>query len=309
MRLRKRRQCFPSCSSLHRVDEDEIYWRQKKDDEELEWSQNSSHVISQLAQCFTSAMVGPRAWIGGLFNRSANRRNERFHDYHLTPPQEERLQRLQERLQTPFDESRPDHQAALRDLWRIAFPNVVLNGLISEQWKDMGWQGPNPSTDFRGCGFISLENLLFLAKNYPASFQRLLFKQGGNRATWEYPFAVAGINVSFMLIKMLDLFSEKPRCLPGMNFVRILGEDEAAFDVLYCVAFEMMDAQWLAMHASYMEFNEVLKVTRRQLERELSLEDIDRIQDLPAYNLLYQAQKVTLDNFRRDLNYEDRDHF
>ncbi|KAH9744121.1 ELMO domain-containing protein [Citrus sinensis] len=174
-------------------------------------------------------MVGPRAWIGGLFNRSANRRNERFHDYHLTPP-----------------------QAALRDLWRFAFPNVVLNGMISEQWKDMGWQGPNPSTDFRGCGFISLENLLFLAKNYP----RLLFKQGGNRATWEYPFAVAGINVSFMLIKMLDLFSEKPRCLPGMNFVRILGEDEAAFDVLYCVAFEMMDAQWLAMHASYMEFND-----------------------------------------------------
>lgn len=119
----------------------------------------------------------------------------------------------------------------------------------------------------RGCGFISLENLLFFARNYPvcllfccmaavrnyiisfffpshfcsplcmifysfsvawipkfvqkwvildtnciniqmkASFRRLLFKQDGNRATWEYPFAVAGINVSFMLIQMLDLFS------------------------------------------------------------------------------------------------------
>lgn len=32
-------------------------------------------------------------------------------------------------------------------------------------------------------------------------------------------------------------------------------EDEEAFDVLYCIAFEMMDAQWLAMHASYMNFN------------------------------------------------------
>lgn len=39
------------------------------------------------------------------------------------------------------------------------------------------------------------------------SFHRLLFKQGGQRATWEYPFAVAGINVSFMLIQMLDLHS------------------------------------------------------------------------------------------------------
>lgn len=31
-------------------------------------------------------------------------------------------------------------------------------------------------------------------------------------------------------------------------------EHEDAFDVLYCIAFEMMDAQWLAMRASYMQF-------------------------------------------------------
>lgn len=31
-------------------------------------------------------------------------------------------------------------------------------------------------------------------------------------------------------------------------------EHEEAFDVLYCIAFEMMDAQWLAMRASYMQF-------------------------------------------------------
>ncbi|GMP67133.1 hypothetical protein CsSME_00027226 [Camellia sinensis var. sinensis] len=266
MRLR-RRQCIPSCSSHHRVDEDEAYWRRKKASEELAWSHNSAHVISQLTQCFTNAMVGPRSWIGGIFSRSGNRRygNEKFIDYHLSPLQEQRLQRLQERLYVPFDETRADHQKALRELWCAAFPDVSLRGLISEQWKDMGWQGANPSTDFR-----------------------LLFKKGGKRATWEYPFAVAGINVSFMLIQMLELDSEKPRCLPGMNFVKLLGEDEEAFDVLYCIAFEMMDAQWLAMRASYMEFNEVLRVTRTQLERELSLEDVNRIQDLPAYNLLYQ---------------------
>ncbi|PPD87982.1 hypothetical protein GOBAR_DD15089 [Gossypium barbadense] len=222
----------------------------------------------------TNAMVGPKSWLGGLFNRFGNRRNEKFLGYTLTPIQEQRLHRLQERLHIPFDETRPDHQAlhsfnihikALIKLWHIAFPNVVLTGLISEQWKDMGWQGPNPSTDFR-----------------------LLLKEDGDRATWEYPFAVAGINVSFMLIQMLDLYSEKPKNLPGLNFLKLLGEDEEAFDVLYCVAFELMDAQWLAMHASYMEFNEVLQVTRTQLQRELSLDDVHRIQDLPAYNLLYK---------------------
>ncbi|CAL8140090.1 unnamed protein product [Prunus armeniaca] len=260
MRLRKHRQCFPSCSSHHRVDEDEIYRRHKKRDGELEWPHDSTHVKSQLAQCFINAMVGPRSWTG-LFTRSSNKRNEKHGDYSLSPLQEQRLLRLQARLQVPFDENRPDHQEALKALWRAAFPDVALQGLISEQWKEMGWQGSNPSTDFRGCGFISLENLLFFARTYPVSFRRLLFKEDGKRATWEYPFAVAGINISFMLIKMLDLCSAKPRCLPGINFVRLLGEDEAAFDVLYCIAFEMVDAQWLAMHASYMQFNVILSLS------------------------------------------------
>lgn len=38
-------------------------------------------------------------------------------------------------------------------------------------------------------------------------------------------------------------------------FLTAIAEDETAFDVLFCSAFELMDAQWLAMHASYMEFN------------------------------------------------------
>ncbi|XP_074302710.1 uncharacterized protein LOC141634429 isoform X2 [Silene latifolia] len=236
------------------------------------------------------AMVGSRTWFGGILHRTGLRRHgsERFLDYQLSPIQELRLQRLQDRLQVPFDENRPDHQEALRALWDTAFPSVRLNGMISEQWKDMGWQGPNPSTDFRGCGFISLETLLFFGRTYPISFHRLLFKEDGDRATWEYPFAVAGINITFMLIQMLDLFSDKPKCRPGVNFVKMLGEDEESFDVLFCIAFEMMDAQWLAMHASYMQFNEVLQATRTQLERELSLDDVHRIQDLPAYNLLYK---------------------
>ncbi|CAK8575635.1 unnamed protein product [Lathyrus sativus] len=124
----------------------------------------------------------------------------------------------------------------------------------------------------RGGGFISLENLIFFAQKYPASFQRLLLKQDGVRAEWEYPFAVARINISFMLVQMLDLQSVHPSSLPGIYFLRLLEEDEMAFDILFCIAFQMMDAQWLAKHATYMEFNDVLKSTRTQLERELTLD-------------------------------------
>ncbi|KAL0316678.1 UNVERIFIED_CONTAM: ELMO domain-containing protein A [Sesamum radiatum] len=175
---------------------------------------------------------------------------------------------------------------ALRQLWRLSYPDRKLPSLKSEVWKEMGWQGSDPSTDFRGGGFISLENLIFFAKTYPEAFQNLLHKRDGKRSEWEYPFAVAGINVSFMLVQMLDLQSGNPSTLAGHWFLELLREDEMAFDNLFCIAFKLLDAQWLAKRASYMEFNDVLKSTRSQLEREMALEDVSTVRDLPAYNLL-----------------------
>ncbi|CAA6659920.1 unnamed protein product [Spirodela intermedia] len=204
----------------------------------------------------------------------------------LTPLQEERLKRLRQRTQVSFDSSRRDHQEALKSLWYATYPDQELHGLISDQWKEMGWQGRDPSTDFRlilsfisGAGFISLENLLFFAKTFSVSFQRLLNKAGGKRATWEYPFAVAGVNITFMIMQMLQLHSCR------LSYPSFL-EDEWAFDVLYCVAFMVMDKQWLEKNASYMEFNDVLKSTRAQLERELLLDDVLRIEDMPSFSLL-----------------------
>ncbi|KAL6969275.1 hypothetical protein U1Q18_028998 [Sarracenia purpurea var. burkii] len=173
----------------------------------------------------------------------------------LTSQQEERLRRLKHRMKVHFDTSRMEHQEALKALWSATYPDQVLRGLVSEQWKDMGWQGRDPSTDFRGAGFISLENLLFFAKIFSTSFQHLLKKQGGKRAAWEYPFAVAGLNITFMLMQMLDLDSAKPRAFVRAVFLQMLSENEWAFDLLYCVAFMIMDKQWLERNATYMEFN------------------------------------------------------
>ncbi|KAJ4909840.1 ELMO/CED-12 family protein [Raphanus sativus] len=204
----------------------------------------------------------------------------------LTPLQEERLKRLTKRMNNCFDASRPDHQDALRALWSATYPGEKLEALISDQWKDMGWQGRDPSTDFRGGGFISLENLLFFAKTFPTSFQRLLKKQGGERAAWEYPFAVAGVNITFMIMQMLDLEASKPRTFVRSVFLQMLSENEWAFDLLYCVAFAVMDKQWLDRNATYMEFNDVLRCTRAQLERELMMDDVFRIEDMPSFSLL-----------------------
>ncbi|KAK9120976.1 hypothetical protein Syun_018593 [Stephania yunnanensis] len=238
----------------------------------------------------TSAEVvaGSAAWLGkGLSCVCAQgRESDARPSFDLTPIQEECLFKLQKRVEVPYDSSNPDHQEALRALWDASFPEEELHGLISEQWKEMGWQGKDPSTDFRGGGLISLENLLFFGRTYPKTFQDLLQKREGDRALWEYPFAVAGVNITFMLIQMLDLEAVKPRTMMGAVFLKLLSENELAFDILYCIAFKLMDQQWLAMHASYMDFNTVMKSTRRQLERELLLDDVSRLEDLPSYSLL-----------------------
>ncbi|KAL0786304.1 hypothetical protein Bca101_002550 [Brassica carinata] len=153
---------------------------------------------------------------------------------------------LQNRIDVAYDTTIPLHQEALWNLWKLSFPEEELHGLISEQWKGMGWQGKDPSTDFRGGGFISLENLLYFARNFQKSFQDLLRKQVGERSVWEYPFAVAGINLTFMLIQMLDLEAVKPRTVTFLKFLS--AENESAFDILYCIAFKLMDQQWLSMH-------------------------------------------------------------
>ncbi|CAA2984584.1 Hypothetical predicted protein [Olea europaea subsp. europaea] len=241
---------------------------------------NSYHSSSEV-------VAGSAAWLGrGLSCVCVQRGESDAHSsFDLTPAEEECLKRLQQRIDVAYDCSILEHQEALRALWDAAFPGEELSGLISEQWKEMGWQGKDPSTDFRGGGFISLENLLFFARNFQKSFQDLLRKQEGDRAMWEYPFAVAGVNITFMLIQMLDLEAVKPRTVVGATFLKFLAENESAFDLLYCITFKLMDHQWLAMHASYMDFNTVMKATQRQLEREL-LQHITCLEDLPSYSLL-----------------------
>ncbi|XP_061375715.1 uncharacterized protein LOC133317850 isoform X2 [Gastrolobium bilobum] len=245
-------------------------------------------MFADILTCVAEAVAGSAAWLGrGLSCVCAQRRDSDASSFFdLTPAQEECLQRLQSRIDVPYDSSIIEHQDALRALWNASFPEEKLHGLISEQWKEMGWQGKDPSTDFRGGGFISLENFLFFARNFPKSFQDLLRKQEGDRSVWEYPFAVAGVNITFMLIQMLDLEAVKPRTLVGATFLKLIAENESAFDLLYCITFKLMDNQWLSMRASYMDFNAVMKSTRRQLEKELLLEDIARLEDLPSYKLL-----------------------
>ncbi|KAJ6771471.1 ENGULFMENT AND CELL MOTILITY [Salix koriyanagi] len=230
-------------------------------------------------KCFSSAVkpddatCGSPTWIGKGLTCVCFKRKGAYERIciNLTPQQEERLKRLKHRMKVYFDASRPDHQDALRALWSATYPDRELSGLISDQWKEMGWQGRDPSTDFRGAGFISLENLLFFANDIFSIISN--FAKKTRRKT-----ICLGVSICCCWLK--------PRTFVRSVFLQILSENEWAFDLLYCVAFAVMDNQWLQRNATYMEFNDVLKSTRAQIERELLMDDVLRIEDMPSYSLL-----------------------
>ena len=227
----------------------------------------------------------------------------------LAPEQAAKLARLRERAGVPFDAGDPDHREALRALWRAAFPgDEPPEDLRTPQWKEMGWQGVDPATDFRAGGFLALENLLFLANRHPAVFRELRDKKRGNRSEWEYPFAIAGVNVTFALSEMLGVgggggggcrregaqraaggrvrkWSERlgglvrgsrgegPRLgAEARAFTHLLAHpdaDDTLFDEVYCAAFQLLDRIWLREGATYMEFNGVMGQMKAELRQVL----------------------------------------
>lgn len=121
--------------------------------------------------------------------------------------EQDRLAGLRQRAAVPYNAEAEEHQAALQTLWRVAFGDELdfPVGIKHPKWKDMGWQGEDPGTDFRGAGFISLQALLWMAQRQPDTFFLLMHKAQGTRSGWEYPFAAGGVNVVYMLTDVLDL--------------------------------------------------------------------------------------------------------
>ncbi|CAI5508495.1 unnamed protein product [Closterium sp. Naga37s-1] len=192
----------------------------------------------------------------------------------LSEPQERYLKQLQTRIQPPFENDKEEHRLALVELWEQAYPGRVLTEEVEVAgWKEMGWQGKNPASDFRGGGFFALENLVYYARTYPVrlgreegkgagrgrggkgagkgsggreggkgggegrgrrSFQRIMYKQEGRRVEWEYPFGAAGVNITVLLISILDLRKDIPATVAGRAFLKMLPEHPTAFEDLYC---------------------------------------------------------------------------
>eukprot|EP00667_Euglena_gracilis_P017349 EG_transcript_18272 len=169
---------------------------------------------------------------------------------------------------TAYDSSLAAHEKLLLRLWTVTFPEVRLDSRMSEQWKELGFQGVDPATDFRGGGILSLLIMLFAAQHAPNIVRQILRDLPPTDISSWYPYAVATINLvcdsmRFAKTGGLDhLFYAVP--IHSTDVKQLLKDpSDACLDHPAIVAFgkhhvkqlEAFHTHWMQKRPGTMEFN------------------------------------------------------
>eukprot|EP00033_Pygsuia_biforma_P001618 GCRY01001820.1.p1 GENE.GCRY01001820.1~~GCRY01001820.1.p1 ORF type:complete len:356 (+),score=46.77 GCRY01001820.1:234-1301(+) len=107
---------------------------------------------------------------------------------------------------TSYDKSNVEHETALLKLWDLIFPNerrddsIEENGIVSKSWKKLGFQGTDPSTDFRGGGVRALQHMLYLAASDQSLTSSLILHAEDEKAG--FFFALLSIHLSVFLHRL-----------------------------------------------------------------------------------------------------------
>ena len=80
--------------------------------------------------------------------------------------------------------------------------------MLNENWKDLGFQGKNPRTDFRGGGHMSLLCLIYFIDNYSDEWKTLT-KCTKDQQEIMWLTALSGINITHNLLIYLRINSDE----------------------------------------------------------------------------------------------------
>ena len=192
------------------------------------------------------------------------------------------MRSLRERAQVKYNSHDPAHLEMLRELWQHVFPDSnPPDNCESPRWKDVGFQGNNPGTDFRGAGLTGLQQLIYLVTRQTEDFRRI---QSG---AVDYPFAISALNITYFLIFYLQLNEKKEVAQPQQRlaparyspisalkaFYRLQVQSPEFLEEVYCATVVFMHFAWLRLnktqHLSIMDFSQAIALAQTQLEHSL----------------------------------------
>ncbi|KAG9480110.1 ELMO domain-containing protein 2 [Eleutherodactylus coqui] len=169
----------------------------------------------------------------------------------------------------PYDSDNPQHEQQLLELWDLLMPHEKLKSRITKQWGDIGFQGDDPKTDFRGMGFLGLANLLYFSRNYTEESRLIL--SHSNHPKIGYSYAIVGINLTEMaysLLKSGALKSHFYNMVPGFPEIK-------CFHQFFCYLLYEFDKFWIKEEPeSIMHFNQYREQFHDQIKHLLSDPDV-----------------------------------
>ncbi|RNA42004.1 ELMO domain-containing 1 [Brachionus plicatilis] len=89
----------------------------------------------------------------------------------------------------------------LLDLWTGLKSESGPECVKNRKWRELGFQGDDPSTDFRGMGMLALNSLNYLVTKHNEIAKNIFAKS--KHPKYGYSFAIVGINVIAWVYKLL----------------------------------------------------------------------------------------------------------
>lgn len=133
----------------------------------------------------------------------------------------------------------------------MTFLEEAPSDLKSDKWQEIGFQGLNPRTDFRGGGYLSLQCLVYFTKYNPEHFnvqkQRIKDHQ-------DWFLAICCINITSYLVSYLHMSKGNSpishnRIMAGRrafkNFCRINQGDKKTFYEIQAQALMYLYTKWV----------------------------------------------------------------
>ncbi|XP_032231955.2 ELMO domain-containing protein 2 isoform X1 [Nematostella vectensis] len=163
-----------------------------------------------------------------------------------------------------YNSDNKDHEKKLLKLWELMMPGTKLENRITSQWGDIGFQGKDPMTDFRGMGMLGMDNLLYFASNHSSAARKVL--SNSHHPSYGYSYAIVGINITGMAFRLLEDGSLR-------NHFYNCKHDKPSptdFHEVYCYLLYEFNSFWMIEKpASVMEFNKYKDLFEEKIGRML----------------------------------------
>ncbi|CAF3691607.1 unnamed protein product [Rotaria socialis] len=132
---------------------------------------------------------------------------------------------------------------------------------ISKRWTKIGFQSPNPLTDFRGMGVLGLQSIEYLSRDESTCLTYVNIRPPN-----DYSFAIGVINAVSWLVALVEIESSKNDIShPLLTYFSVHPCNLNEFFRLFSLVFNEWHQFWIDQKADIMQFEQLSKRFRAQM--------------------------------------------